>query len=317
MNSDTKTHTTTPSILGSLILTRMIANSKGPGRGDLVKDLKFLIPATVRGSDSDWKQLVYRTLEELSEQNHITDPVRKIEITDSGRQHLRDFLNVETLPEKMRWSVLKKRHLIPLALGSFPSGKPEVTNASTGDGFKAAMLVKFFNLPINAYPSLPQAIQALAAMQGLKMRNNTHAAMQDALLENWISSSDQSAVFSARSSQATVADPLPVASATATTPMPLNEFAARVRRPAGNLRDDRHGEKVLISRIWERFRADADVAGISRSEFDQLLLQSNREQLLALGRADLPGTLDPKEYGESEVQPPSGDRFHFVRADTD
>lgn len=351
-NADQNLENSSPlSTLGRLILTRMIANRKPPTRADFVKDLKPLFSADLRGTDSDWKQLVYRTLEELALAERITDPARNIRITEQGRADLRAFLQVDSLPEQKTWSVIKKVYLTSLAIGQPPTPGKTADKLKTSDGFKAAMLVKLFGLRLNAVPSLPLAIHALAVQQGLKPQKQHPEALRDAFLENWINSLDAAAVFAARE----VEDPVPgstipspgtaspgtASSNTASSNTPglvtasytaagstvsdtaadssqqLRQFVARVKEIARSLRDESTGPKILISRIWQRFQETDASPAMTRSEFDEQLLHSNREQLLTLSRADLVGHLSPEDRRDSEIHPESGGQFHFVRTDRD
>ncbi|MEZ6127458.1 MAG: hypothetical protein R3C59_02090 [Planctomycetaceae bacterium] len=313
MNSDSNPGTfnvSPPSMLGNLILARMIAGKNPPTRSDLVKALKPLFPADLRGSDGDWKELVNRTLEELAASEKITDAVRNIRITQAGERDLKAFLNVDALPERKQWGSIKKSYLTPLAIGARPT-KTEANNATSSDGFKAAVLVKLFGLRLNPYPSLPQAIRALVAQKGVKTQTNSLDSLRDAFLENWISSLSADNVYSERDSRAS----------TPKTPIhrpttDLTVFATKVKDIARSLRNESTGEKVLISRIWQQFQSQNTVEdAITRNQFDQNLLLSNREQLLTLSRAELLGNVSDQERQESEVTPASGDGFHFVRTD--
>jgi len=313
MNSDSNLGTSAaspPSILGNLILTRMIANKNPPTRSVLVKDLKPLFAADLRGSDSDWKGLVSRTLEELAASGKLTDPVRNIRITPTGEEGLKTFLKVDSLPERKPWGTLKKAFLTPLAIGAQPT-KTEANNAKSSDGFKAAVLVKLFGLRVNPYPSLTQAIRALVAQKGVKTQTSSLDSLRDAFLENWISSLDADTVYSER-------DPGDSKTYTLAAHQPddLAAFAAKVKHIARSLRNESTGEKVLISHIWQQFESENTVGTkITRDEFDENLLLSNRQQLLTLSRAELLGNVDEREREESEVRPESGDRYHCVRTD--
>jgi hypothetical protein len=54
---------------------------------------------------------------------------------------------------------------------------------------------------------------------------------------------------------------------------------------------------------------------LPRAEVDGLLLAAHRAGLLELVRADLVAAMDPAEVRDSEIESPTGARYHFVVAD--
>lgn len=94
-------------------------------------------------------------------------------------------------------------------------------------------------------------------------------------------------------------------------PMELAEFAQRVMEAARTSPTGRFGEnKVFLSHVWNRFGDN----GLTRPDFDRLLVEANRENLLTLSRADLVSAMDPVDVSTSEIQL-SDSSFHFVRID--
>lgn len=52
---------------------------------------------------------------------------------------------------------------------------------------------------------------------------------------------------------------------------------------------------------------------LDKETFDRLALAAHQADLIELSRADLVGEMDPRCVSESELETPSGARFHFVR----
>ena len=294
-----------------MILTRMIANSKPPTRSKVVKDLRPLFPASLQVSDAAWKELIAQTMRELSQLNCVSDPVKKSEVTEHGREVLRGFLKTSSLPDRKSWSTIKKLVLAPLAFGEKPASAKELDRVGKADGFHAELLRHLFKLKLNAFPSLPLAISALAAQQGVHAKKPTADSLREAFLQTWIASIDGYQILSTRSETA-VSN---VSSPSAIESLPV--FADRVRQIASSLSDSNQASKIFISRIWDLMKSSDDGKSLSRNRFNELLLQSNQAQLLSLSRADLSTGLDPQEFRDSELSPEFGDKFHFVRTDRD
>ncbi len=300
-----------PSILGCLILTRMIANSKPPARGQIVKDLKPLVAIGLREPDKAWRDLVALTFKELFALSCVSDPVRKSEITDHGRAALRHFLKTDALPERKSWSVIKKSVLAPLALGHQPATSRDLDRIAKADGFHAALLRHLFDLRLTAFPSLPLAISALAAQKGLQPLKPTADSLRDAFLQSWITGISEDQVWSSRLSEGGVEQSNEAENRS------LPGFANRVRSIALEIPGARETGKVLISQIWDRLKAAMGSGSLSRESFNEQLLLSNQARLLSLSRADLTVGLDEREIRDSEISPEFGDSFHFVRTDQD
>lgn len=72
-------------------------------------------------------------------------------------------------------------------------------------------------------------------------------------------------------------------------------------------------EKVFVSAIWHQIAADRRASDLSLDGFKRWLVLANREQLLALERADAVGAMDPRLVAESEIEIENvGSTFHFV-----
>lgn len=98
-------------------------------------------------------------------------------------------------------------------------------------------------------------------------------------------------------------------------PYDLPAFADRVRQLACSATTGRFGEhKVFISHVWSRFRQDAVAVGMTRQEFNNHLVDANRENLVTLSRADLVSGMNPDDVQQSEIKLPHSS-FHFIRTD--
>ena len=119
--------------------------------------------------------------------------------------------------------------------------------------------------------------------------------VREKLICNWLSDSDLSAVQTIR--------------------FDLRAFAAKIHELSCNASSGRFGQnKVFISHVWNHFQQEPDAAGMSRAEFDHHLIEANREDLLALSRADLVSGMDPADVQKSEI-PLAHSSFHFIRTD--
>jgi hypothetical protein len=70
-------------------------------------------------------------------------------------------------------------------------------------------------------------------------------------------------------------------------------------------------EKVFISALWHQLAGDRRAAELSLDHFKRWLVRANRDQLVALERADAVGAMDPRLVAESEIRS-LGTTFHFV-----
>ena len=146
----------------------------------------------------------------------------------------------------------------------------------------------------------------LLAAQVTKAEGNSVKHLREAVIRNWLT------------------DKAPAAMPTPTNPKPaesdshtpnLTEFADRVRTIAKNSATGRFGDnKVFLSHVWNQYRGDGGGNGMTRSDFDQLLVDANRENLLTLSRADLISAMDPQDVQSSEIRL-ANSTFHFLRTD--
>src|SRR5690606_27946374 len=73
------------------------------------------------------------------------------------------------------------------ALGVEPRGRGDLERVGDGqEGFKAALLARLFDLPVNRLPTLNQVIAALAATRGLRTTRNDVNSLREAALRRWV-----------------------------------------------------------------------------------------------------------------------------------
>lgn len=76
--------------------------------------------------------------------------------------------------------------------------------------------------------------------------------------------------------------------------------------------DGRYGkENVFVSALWQRLARDRRLQDLSLDHFKRWLVAANREQLLALARADLIDDMDARLVEDSKIED-LGAIFHFV-----
>jgi len=323
-----------PSRLGSFVLVRLMASGKPPAPAELRKSLRNLFADRLGLSDSAWAAQVDGTLTELR-RDGLLEP-KKLIVTPAGQAAVSQFLGVDSLPAKRTWPLLRNRYLLAKTLGVRPQSAKDWEKLGTADGLRAAILTRHFHLPLAPGASLAQVLRVLAWSQltqahelslpthleftrnnvlsatllsgqsgppGERLptlvigaRRNHPDALREAVLRRWLDEQEGRETASAR--------------------ITLPDFARRVKDLARTSPTGRLGEnKVFISHIWDRFRTDPAASALTRPEFNRLLLEANREDLLALSQADLVGLLEPADVADSAVSLASA-TFHLVRIDS-
>ncbi len=75
-------------------------------------------------------------------------------------------------------------------------------------------------------------------------------------------------------------------------------------------RGARFGDKVFIDHVWQQFQARHP--NVTRQQFDQMLLEANRQNKLALSRADLAQAMHPEDIARSRIKAGAGE-FDLIR----
>ncbi len=126
--------------LQDALRTGLDRDEKGPALADLLEGLvsKGLIERTGKGTTERWR------------------------LTESGQRQALDVLGLDALPSRTSWTIIRNVYLTVRSLGLHAPTAAEVRRFGQADGFKAALLKSRFGLPIDDYPTLPQAVSALA-----------------------------------------------------------------------------------------------------------------------------------------------------------
>ncbi len=329
-----------PSRLGFFLLVRLAAQGNPPDPSALDRALKSYFACRLGLSDGQWRTLLANTLEELSAGDWIEQ--KPYRLTAIGREECRRFLDVAELPEG-NWLHLRNRQLMAKALGIKPQSDAEWKRLASADGLRAAVLVKFYELPIDPLPTPHQALKALAERQlpdhseqkrtsreallrealipdqpgELKLKiclpaavtkagNTSTESLRRAVINRWLNGCDASEYTILQTSS----DP-----SRTDADLDVRTFALQVQELAGQATFGRFGEnKVFLSHLWEDYHRNNSAAGITREEFDGLLLEANRLNLITLSRADLISAMDPRDVEASEISLPHA-TFHFIRTD--
>ena len=282
---------------------------------------------------SQWQELLDRALKELQDAGSILK--KPLQLTDKGRTAALSVLGVVSLPVGVTWQTLRNRYLIAKSLGIEPQSKAEWEQLGSADGLRAAVLAKHHQLPLGPVPTLARVLHALAWLQlrrshevALPLENDfTRNSVLGVILLDSRPSRRPEEALAARATGASSPHPDKVREAaickwvrmldsgTVQPSFDLRAFAAKVRQLAHSATGGRFGEhKVFISHVWDRFRQEAVAAGMTRQDFNNHLVDANRENLLTLSRADLVSGMNPDDVLQSEIKLPHSS-FHFIRTD--
>ncbi|MEQ8762913.1 MAG: hypothetical protein RL885_03230 [Planctomycetota bacterium] len=146
-----------------LTVRLLIAPEKGVVRSTLKRDLKDWFDQ----GDAAFDAALDEATEALVLQGQAERPGKKyLGATAEGRAAGLRFLGISSLPPKLSWAKLKSTYLIARALELPPPLSPKaLQRIGTVTGLRAAILRKEFALPIEDYPTLIQARDALAWKQ--------------------------------------------------------------------------------------------------------------------------------------------------------
>ncbi len=152
-----------PSRLGYFILLRLRVQGNPPNQAALDRALNPYFSCRLGLSDGQWRMLLANTLKELAAQGWMEqNPYR---LTAAGRAECSRFLGTSELPAAGTWTKLRNRQLMARALGITPQTEAKWERLASADGLRAAVLVKFYQLPIDPLPTPSQALKALAEQQ--------------------------------------------------------------------------------------------------------------------------------------------------------
>jgi hypothetical protein len=316
-----------------LVLVRLLAAGK-PTTTLLDRDLKRYVTESVALSAAEWHQMLERTLSGLEADERVT--LGPIQLTDKGRTSARHLLSTDSQLVGIKWQTLRNRYLMATVLGVAPQTKTQWERLGTADGLRAALLAKHYQLRVDRVPTPAQVLDALAWLQ-LKTAHKFESPFEKQFTRNAVlretllggrTCKDPVSVLAARAIRATsshvekLRESLIGTWVRGDTSSPvdrqlfdLRAFAASVTDLARTASSGRFGDhKVFISHVWHRFCKERGAESMTREEFNQHLVDANREALLTLSRADLVSAMTPEDVQRSEIKLPNHS-FHFIRTD--
>jgi hypothetical protein len=322
--------------LEDLILTRMLASSKGSGQQAKVRaDISRLLPQPMTADA--WNRHVAALRSE-----GLIEPKRFL-LTEAGKARVLEALGIEALPPRLNWTTVLARYLMPNILGVSPEDVALREQIGESATLQACAVAWGFDLPMRRYPSLNAVMEAavckelgfpecnkLAEVQRvvLSRRLNSSKVLSAnelaAQLPAWLTGARRRDVREIR--MALVRDWLTNAP-TSPPPEPTKEcvpafpvqfdlatFATETLTVASSCPTGWFGErKVFINHVWRALRQLPRWSELELPSFKQLLVEANQARLLELSRADLPELLNLDDVRESETRQVNA-VFHFIVA---
>ena len=154
-----------PITLADLLLSRLLfADVKGMTISDFKRALKAIAGSEL--SNSAFTEPVREALTRSSEQDYVQpiNPAR-YQITDTGRQYILNQLKLKELPPKLPWKNLKNIDWIAYALNLPKLSTDTRKHLADADGLRAVILKHGFDLPVEDFPTLTQARNAVLWQQ--------------------------------------------------------------------------------------------------------------------------------------------------------
>ena len=145
----------------SLILVRLLPAARSPGPKRVRDDLSRLFQH--RYAAAQWNTVFGEALGQLEQWGLLTS--KPLRLTVEGQQQALQFLGLDSLPPGLNWGTIKKVYLPMLALGIPVASQQARTRLKGVDALRGEILRRHYELPIDACPSLRQAVEALAWQQ--------------------------------------------------------------------------------------------------------------------------------------------------------
>lgn len=331
--------------LADLLLSRMLfAGVQGMTASTLKQTLKPIAASEL--SNAAYSEQIKTSLTALTAKNHLERMSRaRYRITALGQQQICDQLGAEINPTRVRWNTFKNADLVAYALQLPMLSSDTRKEIATADGLRAAILKHAFALPIEDFPTLTQARNALLWQQlcdpaiaaklqerlpTLRRQPFNQGTVMSALLNELLQASKPlpwekalpQLIAKITNARRTAPDELRNAilrQALAAPEPPAvlsdSEFAQATKKAAIATQGGRLGDyKVFISRVWETLQQQRPDLQLSLAEFKQWLLKANQQRLLTLSRADMAYALNADDVSASEISHMNS-TFHFIRLD--
>lgn len=265
----------------------------------------------------------------LAEQPELSDVTESIEalraagqikpkalrLTDAGLARGTAFLlshmGVKELPEGVTWVTIRNDYLVPRALGLTPGSRDSLKRIDKPDKLAARLVKLKAGLPAATPDGLVGVFEALVCRalgfaDQVELKAIREAVVYGKLTELTKSSGLSSAALRDVALAGAFVDETPA------RPLDLAEFARAVNAAAGDQRTPSYGgDRVFISRVWNRLRDDAAFGSMAAAEFKDRLVEASKAGLVRLSRLDLVQTADSRDVRDSEVHY-LGNTFHFI-----
>ena len=324
-----------------LLLVRFLAlpkkNRPGPKRvrDDLYPFFQHRLSA------GQWHTACDTALDRLESTGAISR--RPFSLSQNGRERACQYLGVQEVPDSISWPTLRDKYLVAKACGLEPSSEQHLRAVADVSRLRGLVVAQGLELPSDAFPTLKQAIDALAWRQlGLETSGPfteknviRHLLGEDLASPSRLNAEQLRNQFPARVLNASRTDVNEIRKAVlqrlcgeagvgnSSPPQPeeasptfdLGDFSQQVQRTADVSTEGRYGnDKVFINRLWDRMRGEPVCRSLDFDRFKGRLTEANHQGLLRLSRADLVGAMDPQDVAESETRYLNA-TFHFVQAD--
>jgi hypothetical protein len=331
-------------LLDNLILARLLPGKKPPNMKKFQQDVERLCKSRPNGEQ--WESAIHG----LAEEGLLTR--KPFRLTEAGRARALGFLQIEALPPKTTWPLLKAKFLVPLALGVPATAGSLRDKLKKPAGLSALLIRRQFDLPDQGALTLDKVVQTLAcqlicreldidakAQQSagitslailkkqlpklvLSAPSDKTNDLHDAILQRWLDTANGTPQL-----LAPVLPTLPPDLETRPAePSPLEvrelhldpaTFAATVLAAARTCPTGHWGDnKIFINHVWWQLQQEPNFPRLELAAFKERLNEANQRGLLRLERADLVEAMNPDDVRESETTFLTA-TYHFILIERD
>lgn len=315
----------------NLIIVRLlVAAQKGVTVKAVAKDIFPMVEG--RRTRPEWDRVLGEIVGALEASGHLSRNSRgAMTPTEKGRKQALDFLGITTLPAQTKWMTLRNTHLIAKTLGLSLKTAGDKKKLGTAGGLRAAIIKKEYALPIADFPTITQAVEALAwkeigvGTQASFAKNAVICCLLNRILElehqldlTQIKQAIPAKALGARKGDVNglrlavlrklveddaMEDGVEIAEPEPGEAFDLKRFAGDILRTAGDCRSGRFGDDlVFISHVWNEFKRKHPGYGLDEAEFKIKLTDANRARFLDLSRADLVEAMNMDDVSASEIE---------------
>lgn len=154
-----------PITLSDLLLSRLLlVKDGGLTKGELKKAVEAIAASQL--SASEFSMQIERSLTLLEDKGYAeTVSSSRYQVTDQGEQYILEQLKLETLPNQLRWTMLRNTYWIAYALNLPALTLEKRKRLADADGLRAVILQSEYDLPIDAFSTLTKTRDALLWQQ--------------------------------------------------------------------------------------------------------------------------------------------------------